>query len=120
MGRPMLSPTNVARAQGLFNILGGAWPLVSLRTFEFVYGKKRDIYLQKTVGALLLSIGIVQSRARGSDEELVVARSLGIATALSLLAIDLIYIPKHEMRWTYWQDAACEVGWIAAWIRSTP
>lgn len=114
-----MSPTTVARAQGLFNILGGAWPLVSLGTFEFVYGKKRDIYLQKTVGALLLSIGIVQTRAQTSEEAVGVARSLGIATALSLLAIDLAYIPKGEMRWTYWQDAACEVGWIAAWMRST-
>ena len=47
----------LARAQGVFNILGGAWPLVSLRSFEFVYGKKADIFLQKTVGGLLVSIG---------------------------------------------------------------
>lgn len=117
MGRS-LSPTSVARAQGLFNILGGAWPLASLRSFEFVYGKKRDVYLQKTVGALLLSIGIVQSRASDSDEALAVARSLGMATALSLLAIDLAYIPRREMRWTYWQDALCEIGWVAAWVRA--
>lgn len=117
MGRS-LSPTNIARAQALFNILGGAWPLVSLRSFELVYGKKRDIYLQKTVGALLLSIGIVQGRALQSDEALAVARSLGIATALSLLAIDIVYIPKREMRWTYWQDALCEIGWVVAWMRS--
>ncbi len=117
--RRSLSPTTVARAQGLFNIVGGAWPLVSLGSFEFVYGKKTDIYLQKTVGALLLSIGIVQSRASQSDEALTVARSLGIATALSLLAIDLVYIPRREMRWTYWQDAICEIGWVAAWMRAT-
>jgi hypothetical protein len=112
------SPRPVALAQGVFNILGGAWPLVSLRSFEWVYGRKRDVYLQKTVGALLLSVGCVQVASSDTPEALATARRLGIATAVSLLAIDLAYIPKGEMRWTYWQDAACEAGWIAAWLRS--
>lgn len=111
-------PKDVARAQGLFNLVGGAWPIVSLRSFEFVYGKKRDIFLQKTVGGLLFSIGSVQLAAADSSEEMPSIRRLGIATAATLLAIDLRYIPRGEMRWTYWQDALCEIGWIAAWMRA--
>ena len=107
----------LARAQGLFNVIGGAWPLVSLRSFEFVYGNKRDVYLQKTVGGLLLWVGYVQLTADSKDS-LAVARRLGIATALTLLAIDLIYIPKGEMRKTYLQDVASEIGWIVAWLRA--
>jgi hypothetical protein len=34
-----------------------------------------------------------------------------------LLLIDLIYIPKGQMRKTYVQDALCEIGWIMAWGR---
>ncbi|MCA1708831.1 MAG: hypothetical protein LC808_38360 [Actinobacteria bacterium] len=113
----VLSERSVAKAQGLFNVLGGLWPLVSLRSFEWVYGKKRDILLQKTVGGLLFSIGCVQLASAGSEEEIRVARRLGIATAGTLLAIDLAYIPRGQMRWTYWQDALCELGWIAAWVR---
>ena len=114
------SRTNLARAQGIFNVVGGAWPIVSLRSFEFVYGKKRDVYLQKTVGGLLLSVGYVQLTADDSEDSLAVARRLGIATAATLLVIDLIYIPKGEMRKTYLQDLACEVGWIVAWLRDDP
>ena len=110
-----LSPRSVARAQGVFNVVGGAWPLVSLRTFEWVYGRKRDVYLQKTVAGLLLSIGCVQVAAPDSPAEMRSTRRLGVATATTLLAIDLIYIPRRHMRWTYWQDALCEIGWIAAW-----
>ncbi len=109
---------DLARAQGLFNVIGGAWPIVSLRSFEFIYGNKRDIYLQKTVGGLLLSVGYVQLTADDSEESLAVARRLGIATALTLLAIDLTYIPKGEMRKTYVQDLASEIGWIVAWLRA--
>jgi hypothetical protein len=117
MGRQFKS-RDVALAQGLFNLIGGAWPIVSLGSFEFVYGKKHDIFLQKTVGGLLFSIGCVQLAAAESEEQIPTVRRLGIATALTLLAIDLVYIPRREMRWTYWQDALCEIGWIAAWLRA--
>lgn len=113
-----LSPRDVALAQGLFNLIGGAWPLVSLRSFEWVYGRKRDVFLQKTVGGLLFSIGCIQLVGASAQEEIPAVRRLGIATAATLLAIDFAYIPRGEMRWTYWQDAACEIGWIAAWMRA--
>lgn len=113
------SAQSVARAQGVFNILGGSWPLVSLRSFEFVYGKKNDVFLQKTVGGLLLSIGVVQVLADDTASSMSVVRRVGVATALTLLAVDVLYIPKGEMRKTYIQDAICELGWIAAWRRST-
>jgi hypothetical protein len=116
----ILKRTDIARAQGLFNVLGGAWPLVSLRSFEFVYGKKHDVFLQKTVGGLLFSIGCVQLAAAESEEQMPTVRRLGIATAVTLLAIDLVYVPRREMRWTYWQDAFCEIAWLAAWARSEP
>jgi hypothetical protein len=90
-----IAPTSLARAQGVFNVVGGAWPLLSLRSFEWVYGRKRDVFLQKTVGGLLLSIGCIQLVAADSSEEMVSVRRLGIATAVTLLAIDLVYIPKR-------------------------
>jgi hypothetical protein len=116
----MTQRRTVALAQGAFNVIGGAWPIVSLRSFEWVYGRKKDVFLQKTVGALLFSIGCVQVASARTPAGLATARRLGVATALSLLAVDLVYIPKGEMRWTYWQDAACELGWIAAWSRAAP
>ena len=113
-----MTPSRIARAQGLFNLIGGVWPIMSLRSFEFVYGPKKDVFLQKTVGGLLASIGIVQLWAGGTRAGVDVARKLGIATAVTLLAVDAIYIPRGEMRWTYTQDALCELGWIGAWLRS--
>ena len=98
-------------------MVGGAWPILSLRSFEWVYGQKRDVYLQKTVGGLLVAVGYAQLTAADSDDGLAVARRLGIAAAATLLAIDLIYIPRGEMRKTYIQDALSEIGWLAAWLK---
>lgn len=116
--RVLATRRSVARAQGAFNVLGGLWPLVSLRSFEWVYGRKHDVFLQKTVGGLLFAIGCVQLAGANSDDEMPAIRRLGIASAATLLAIDFVYIPRGAMRWTYWQDALCEIGWIYAWVRA--
>src|SRR4051794_39884270 len=39
------NPDVLARVHGTFNVVGGVWPLVSLRTFERVFGPKEDKWL---------------------------------------------------------------------------
>ncbi|MFJ4778114.1 hypothetical protein [Streptomyces sp. NPDC088762] len=43
------------------------------------------------------------------------ARRVGVGTALTLLAIDLVYVPRRVIPATYLLDAAKEAGWIWAW-----
>ncbi len=105
----------LAQAQGAFNVLGGVWPLLSMRTFEAVYGPKVDRWLEYTVGGLLATVGAAQLMSRDTNQ-LHVARVLGIGTAATLLAVDLVYVPNGRISRMYLQDAACEVGWLAAWI----
>ncbi len=107
----------LARAQGLFNIVGGAWPLVALESFEWVFGKKSEVYLQKASGGLFLTTGIALLTAPASQEGVRHARRVGIAAAATYLVIDLIYVPKKEIRATYLLDALMEVGWLWAWLR---
>ncbi|MER7830476.1 hypothetical protein [Streptomyces sp. NPDC095602] len=120
-GFPRVGPRTVARAQGLFNVVGGAWPLVSLRTFGRVYGPVADGWLQKTSGALLLSAGWTMLRAASGtagEDGVRHARRTGIGTALAFLAVDLVYVPKGRIRATYLVDAAMEAAWLAAWWRA--
>ena len=44
-------------AQGVYFLLTGIWPLLSMRTFEAVTGPKVDRRLVKTVGVLVAVIG---------------------------------------------------------------
>ncbi|MBC7303463.1 MAG: hypothetical protein H5T78_21255 [Nocardia sp.] len=109
----------LARAHGAFNVVGGLWPLVSLRSFEAIFGAKRDRWLQFTVASLLTGNGVVQLLCAPTDEGVRHARRLGIATASVLLSIDLVYVPGGTIPKTYLLDAAMEIGWLAAWaIRS--
>ncbi|MEU3778213.1 hypothetical protein AB0F11_34445 [Streptomyces sp. NPDC032472] len=118
--RPGPRPLDVARAQGLFNLVGGLWPLLSLRTFEQVYGRKTDGWLQKTSGALLASAGLGMLLADPGPEGVRHARRTGIGTALTFLAIDLVYVPRRRIPATYLMDAAKEAAWLAAWWKASP
>ncbi|WP_223274031.1 hypothetical protein, partial [Nocardia cerradoensis] len=60
MSGPQVRGLALARAHGAFNLVGGLWPLVSVRSFEAVFGPKQDRWLQYTVGGLLAGTGVVQ------------------------------------------------------------
>ena len=104
----------LAQAQGAFNVVSGVWPLVSMRTFEAVYGPKTDRWLVRTVAGLLTTVGAAQLLSR-DPEQLRVARVVGVGTAATLLAIDAVYVPKGRISRMYLQDAVWELGWLAGW-----
>ncbi len=108
----------LARAQGLFNVVGGLWPIVWLRSFEWIFGPKHDDWLQKTSGGLFAASGLVLLKTEPTESALRAARLLGMATAATYLAIDLIYVPAGRLRKTYLLDAAMEIGWLRAWSRT--
>ncbi|MET7853401.1 hypothetical protein ABZT48_35495 [Streptomyces avermitilis] len=82
----------IAVGQGLFNVVGGLWLLVHLRSFEWVFGPKTDVWLQQTTGGLLVSVGLAQLVAAPDPQGPAQARRIGLGTALNLLAVDLIYL----------------------------
>lgn len=95
-------------AQSAYFFITGLWPLLHYRSFEVITGRKRDIWLVKTVGALLLpvaaSIGVAASRRRASDE----VRLLAAGSALALGGVEALYALRGRIRWVYLIDAAIE------------
>ncbi|MEU5082064.1 MULTISPECIES: hypothetical protein [Streptomyces] len=108
----------VAVAHGAFNVVGGLWPLVHLRSFEWVFGPKTDVWLQMTTGGLLVSSGLAQLAAAAGPDGPAHARRIGLGTALTLLAVDVVYVPRGRIRPTYLLDAVMQTGWITAWLRT--
>ncbi|GAA3647700.1 hypothetical protein C8D87_10626 [Lentzea atacamensis] len=50
---------------------------------------------------------------------MVARRGLGVVTAATLLAIDLVYVPKNRIPETYLLDAAMEAAWLLVWSRAS-
>lgn len=113
----MLQPPLMGKTHGVFNIAGGL-PLLHLRSFEAVFGPKVDRWLVYSVAGLLTSIGYAEYKA-STPEGWPQARRLGIATATTLLAIDVVYVPRGRLRWTYLLDAAAEAALLAGWATAT-
>lgn len=108
-----MQTATLARVHGWANVVvGGLWPLLSMRTFEAVTGPKVDRWLVRTVAGLLLANGVAQLRHPEA------ARTIGIGTAATLAAIDLTYAPRGRISKMYLLDAAIEAGIIAAWVRT--
>lgn len=106
----------LARGHGWFNIVGGVWPLLHLRSFEAVLGPKVDRWLVRTVAGLMVVNGVVQVSAGSSTDALAQARRIGIGTALTLGTIDLVYAPRGRISRLYLVDAVVEGAWVLAWL----
>jgi len=106
----------LARVHGLANVVGGAWPLLSMRTFEAVFGPKTDRWLVQTVAGLLIANGWAQLRAPASPDGLGTARRIGLGTAATLGAIDLRYAVPGRISRMYLLDAVVEATFVVGWL----
>jgi hypothetical protein len=99
--------SSVAIAQGITYVATGLWPLVHLRSFEAVTGRKREKWLVKTVGVLVTVIGatlLVGARRRAGERT---TRVLGVTSAAALAGVAM-----------YFADAALELAFAVGWLRT--
>lgn len=116
-----------ALVQGLFYVTTGLWPVVHLRSFEALTGRKRDPWLVRTTGALIAAVGtalLVGARGPSRKAAGVAAttpsrqavKTLGIASAAALAGADFVFVGTGEVPRVYLADAAAEAAVIGLWI----
>ncbi|MDN3512638.1 MAG: hypothetical protein QY310_15620 [Candidatus Jettenia sp. CY-1] len=102
--------------QGVYYLITGVWPLISMRTFQMVTGPKTDHWLVNTVGVLILVIGIVLIFARVRQNITYEILMLALGSAVGLTAIDSIYVMKKRIAPIYLLDALVQIPIIGSWI----
>jgi hypothetical protein len=125
-GSEMITPVAALLwLQGIYYLVTGVWPLVSIDTFQMVTGPKTDNlptgresdhWLVMTVAVLIVAVGLtllVGAWRRHGSVELAV---LAIASAAGLTAIDVIYVQRGVIAPIYLADAVAEVVLIVAWL----
>jgi hypothetical protein len=95
--------------QAVYFSLFALWPIVHIRSFEYVSGPKYDKWLVKTVSLLLLSVALTLFYAIAQDSLSAPIIFLGLASAFSMLAIDVIYTLKGTISRIYLADACAEL-----------
>jgi len=96
-------------AQGVYYVLTGIWPLVSMSTFESISGPKTDDWLVRMVGLLAAVIGatlLLGVRVAEPRSEVI---ALALLSAASFASIDLVYGLSGRISGVYLADAAVEV-----------
>ena len=105
----------IALAQGIFYLVTGAWPLVSIRSFEAITGPKADRWLVKTAGVLIMAIGAALTLAGSRKSVTPEMRLLAVGSALGLTGIDIVYVARGRISKIYLLDAAAELGLVTGW-----
>lgn len=119
MARGVHLPGDMVRLawiQGIYFLVTGVWPILSIGTFQWVTGPKVDLWLVKTVGALIavIALTILMAARRGQVGPEV--RFLAMGSAAALAAVDLIYALADRIRDIYLLDAVLEIGLVVLWI----
>ena len=108
----------VALLQGIYFLVTGIWPLLSMRTFLAITGPKTDLWLVKTVGLVLAVIGAVLIYAQQTAAVNPPVVFLAIGAAASLALVEFIYVFKRVISPIYLGDTVVEMILIAWWAIS--
>lgn len=105
--------------QSLYFGVTGLWPIFHIRSFMAVTGPKTDLWLVKTVGALVTVVAIVLGSAARRNAITLEIAVLAVGTAAALTAIDIYYVARRVIARIYLIDAFAEIllitGWLLLW-----
>jgi len=95
-------------AQGVYYLITGIWPLVSMTTFETVTGPKTDDWLVQTVGVLAAVIGATLLVGAWRREPSLETITLSALSILGFVAVDVVFVLSDIIGPIYLVDAAVQ------------
>lgn len=101
--------------QSAYLFITGIWPLVHLKSFLMVTGPKTDLWLVKTVGALVIPIAITLFIQIGKPDRST-AVVLGSSSAIAFIAIDFYYALNDVISNVYMADGILQTIFLFVWI----
>ena len=107
----------LVNVQSAYTFLTAIWPIIHITSFLAVTGYKTDVWLVKTVGALLLPISITLFLLgrRGRDKRAAVV--LGGLTAALFVWIDFYYSAIRDIIPDIYQlDGIVELMFLGGWM----
>jgi hypothetical protein len=108
--------TLLAWAQAIYYVVTGVWPLVHMPSFLAVTGPKNDLWLVKTVGVLIVCIGLSLGAAARRDAISLETMILAVSSAIALAGVDINYVARKVIPPIYLLDAVPEILIAAAWL----
>lgn len=111
-----LGTRSILLLQGLYYLLTGLWPIVTIRSFEAVTGPKTEHWLVYTVAILIVVISLSLLTAAGRSQISAETIVLAMGAALALTLIDIVFVARGDIAPIYLLDAAAEVVLLGWWM----
>jgi hypothetical protein len=92
------------------------WPIIDIESFMLVTGYKTDVWLVKTVGAILISISLCMATHLFIRTDHVPVVVLCIASSIAFISIDFYYTLNDTISDIYIADGALQIFFLIAWI----
>jgi hypothetical protein len=102
--------------QSSYIMITAVWPIVDIESFIMVTGPKTDIWLVKTVGALLIPVALCLAVFLLPGTEPTAALVLGAGTAISFITVDFYYALNDVISDIYMADGVLQIAFLVAWI----
>lgn len=102
--------------QGVYFLIVGMWPIVSINSFMSFAGPKTDIWLVRTFGAMLACEGfcfIITAMLRHMSFPMLI---LAFLNSVLLLFVDMHYHLDNVLGESYLVDASIEFLFIVWWV----
>jgi hypothetical protein len=102
--------------QSLYTFVTAVWPLIDIKSFMQVTGYKTDVWLVKTVGALLVPVSLCMAMHLfiRTDHRPVVL--LCMLTSVAFICIDFYYALNEVISDIYMGDGFLQIGFVLAWL----
>jgi hypothetical protein len=113
---PFLKVLTVCHAG--YILVTAIWPIVHIESFMFVTGPKTDIWLVKTVGALLIPVGLTMLCLFRISKDHTSLILLATGTAIAFMIIDIYYAVNDVISDIYLLDAGVEFLFLIGWVRA--
>lgn len=104
------------RIQATYILVTAVWPIIDIESFMAITGPKRDVWLVKTVGALLIPVACTMYYhlfIRSDHRPVIVLATL---TSLAFVVIDFYYALNDVISNVYLLDGLIELIFLIGWL----
>jgi hypothetical protein len=102
--------------QGMYYFITAIWPLLHIESFMEVTGYKTDVWLVKTVGALLIPVSLCMLIHNFIKTDHRPVALLCVLSAIAFMTIDFYYAITDVIRDVYMLDGVIQIAFLLLWI----
>ncbi len=102
--------------QSIYTFITAVWSLVDIESFMLVTGYKTDIWLVKTVGAILVSISLCMATHLFIRTDHLPVVILAIFSSIGFICIDFYYALNDIISNVYLADGFAQILFLLGWF----